>query len=162
MTAPLFEISGAAASAAGPARSARRADGAAPAGRTPAGAGAPSPRAFTIEIPPRTILLNANDRPNHFARARIVKNLRTIAHQLAVIRRIPHLDRVEITGFVHPPDNRARDPHNWHPTLKAGIDGIRDAGVITDDSSRFVVRTDMLLGAKARFLSFSFEIRELP
>lgn len=120
-----------------------------------------APREFTIEIPPRTILLNANDRPNHYARARVVRNLRTIAHQLAVIRRIPHLERVEITGFVHPPDARKRDPHNWYPTLKAGIDGIRDAGVITDDSSEYVTDGGVLLGAKARFLSFSFTIREL-
>lgn len=118
-------------------------------------------REFTIEIPPRTVLLNANDRPNHYARARIVKNLRTIAHQLAVIRRIPHLDRVEITGFVHPPDNRDRDPHNWYPTYKACVDGIADAGVISKDSSQFLVGSYMLLGPKARHLSFSLLIREV-
>lgn len=129
-----------------------------PGGAAPSPAGA---RAFTIEIPPRTILLNANDRPNHYKRARIVKNLRTIAHQLAVIRRIPHLDRVEITGFVHPPDKRDRDPHNWYPTLKATIDGIRDAGVITNDTSEFLLRTDMQLGEKTRLLSFSLLIREV-
>jgi hypothetical protein len=118
-------------------------------------------RAYTIEIPPRTVLLNANDRPDHFRRARIVKNLRTVAHQLAVIRRIPHLERVEITGFVHPPDGRRRDPHNWYPTLKASIDGIVDSGVILDDSSEIVVRTDMQLGDRARYLSFSLLIQEV-
>jgi crossover junction endodeoxyribonuclease RusA len=118
------------------------------------------PGTFTIEIPARTKLLNLNDRPNHYARARTVKNLRTIAHQLAVIRRLPHLERVSITGFVHPPDNRDRDPHNWSPTLKAATDGIVDAGVITDDSSQYLIRTEMLLGAKTRFLTFSLLIRE--
>lgn len=119
------------------------------------------PREYRIEIPPRTILLNANDRPNHYKRARIVKNLREIACQLARIRRIPHLERVEITGFVHPPDKRDRDAHNWYPTLKATIDGIRDAGVITNDTSEFLLRTDMQMGEKARFLSFSLLIREV-
>lgn len=117
-------------------------------------------REFTIEIPPRTLLLNANDRHNPYKRARIVKNLRTIAHQLAVIRRIPHLERVEITGFVHPPDKRDRDPHNWWPTYKACVDGITDAGVITKDSSEYLVGSAMLLGGKARYLSFSLLIRE--
>lgn len=119
-----------------------------------------APREFRIEIPPRTVLLNANDRHHHYKRARIVKNLREIACQLAAIRRIPHLERVEITGFVHPPDKRDRDPHNWYPTLKAAIDGIRDAGVITNDTSEFLLRTDMQLGEKARYLSFSLLIRE--
>jgi hypothetical protein len=117
-------------------------------------------RQFIIAIPPRTVLLNANDRPNRYARARIVKNLRTIACQLAVIGRIPHLDRVEITGFVHPPDNRDRDPHNWYPTLKATIDGTVDAGVISKDTSAFLIRADMQLGEETRYLSFSLLIRE--
>lgn len=138
------------------------------AGQTPPPAPGPHPargegatRQYTIEIPPRTILLNANDRPDRYKRARIVKNLRTIAHQLAVIRRIPHLGRVEITGFVHPPDNRDRDPHNWWPTYKACVDGIADAGVISKDSSQFLVGSDMRLGPNARYLSFSLLIREV-
>lgn len=122
---------------------------------------AQTPRAYTIQIPPRTILLNANDRPHHMKRARIVRNLRDITRQLAVIRRLPHLERVEIIGFVHPPDSRRRDPHNWYPTLKACIDGTVDAGVISDDDATRLVRTDMQLGAKTRPLSFSLLIREV-
>lgn len=120
-----------------------------------------TPRRYTIEIPPRTILLNANDRHDRYKRARIVKNLRTITHQLAVIRRIPRLERAVITGLVHPPDNRDRDPHNWYPTYKACVDGAVDAGVLAKDSAEFLVGSDMQLGEKARVLSFSLLIREV-
>lgn len=118
------------------------------------------PRTFTIAIPPRTVLLSANHRPGRYEQARTVRNLRTVAHQLAQIGRIPHLDRVEITGRVHPPDDRHRDPHNWALTLKACIDGLVDARVLTDDNSEVLVRTELVLGAPARFLSFSLEIQE--
>ena len=118
-------------------------------------------REYRIEIPPRTTLLNANDRPNRYERARIVKNLRTIAHQLAVIGRVPRLERAVIIGLVHPPDNRDRDPHNWYPTYKACVDGTVDAGVLVKDSAEFLVGSDMQLGGKARYLSFSLLIREV-
>lgn len=119
-------------------------------------------REFTIAIPPRTVLLNANDRHPHWGpKYRIAQNLKTIAHQLAVIQRIPRLERATITGFVHPPDLHRRDPHNWSDTYKACVDGITAAGVLRDDSAEFLVGSDMLLGEKARYLSFSLLVREV-
>lgn len=124
---------------------------------------AAEPREFTIEIPPRTVLLNANDTFKHWApKHAVVKNLRTIAQQLATIQRIPRLDRVLITGYLHPPNNIRRDPANWNLTLKACVDGVVSAGVLVDDSSDYVTDGGVQLGAKARYLSFSFTIRELP
>jgi hypothetical protein len=120
------------------------------------------PRAFTIEIPSRTILLNANDRMHWRRRNDHTQNLRNIAHQLAIIRRIPKLQRATITGFLDTPDDRRRDPANWHPTLKACIDGIVSAGVLPDDSAKYVTDGGIRLGVRTRVLSFSFEIREEP
>lgn len=119
-------------------------------------------RVFTIDIPPRTELLNLNRRPHYFKEARIAKNLRLVAFQLAKYRRIPRLDRAVITGYLHVPDNRRRDPANWQLTLKHCIDGVVDAGVLADDSAQYVTDGGVRLGAKTRYLSFSFEIRELP
>lgn len=36
------------------------------------------------------------------------------------------------------PGERRRDPHNWMPTVKAVIDGIRRAGIWPDDNSEWV------------------------
>lgn len=118
-------------------------------------------RTFTIAIPPRTELLSANDRLNRYVAARRVKNLRTIAHQLARIQRIPRLERVQIVGVVHPPNKKRRDPHNWAPTLKACVDGLVDAGVLADDNADVLVRTAFALGEGAQYLSFSLLIREV-
>lgn len=146
---------------AGPARTTPRAAGGVPADRTPAGT--PAPREYRIEIPPRTVLLNANDTFKHWSQKhRVVKNLREISQQLATIQRLPQLERVLITGYLHPPNNQRRDPANWNLTLKACVDGIVSAGVLVDDSSEYVTDGGVQLGVKARFLSFSFTIRELP
>lgn len=119
-------------------------------------------RTFTVAIPPRTELLSANGRLNRYVAARRVKNLRTVAHQLARIQRIPRLERVEVIGLVHAPnDGRRRDPHNWAPTLKACVDGLVDAGVLADDNADVLVRTAFALGEGAQYLSFSLLIREV-
>lgn len=36
-----------------------------------------------------------------------------------------------------------RDPANWYPTVKAIMDGIVDAGVLQDDSARYLLGPDM-------------------
>lgn len=40
---------------------------------------------------------------------------------------------------------RARDPHNWYPTVKAVVDGLVDAGVWPDDNSDWVTTLEPVL-----------------
>ena len=48
--------------------------------------------------------------------------------------------RVRVTLHYIPPDRRVRDAENPTPTLKAVCDGIVDAGIVRDDSPKFMVK----------------------
>jgi hypothetical protein len=107
----------------------------------------PSPRTFTITLPPGLELLNANDRPHWAKKARIVRELRRAAWACARSARIPRLERATVlVEYQPPPASRTRDAGNWAPTGKALIDGCRDAGVFPDDNSRHVVQESYRIG----------------
>jgi crossover junction endodeoxyribonuclease RusA len=100
---------------------------------------------YRIEFPPGTELVSANSRMHYFAKAKIMAALRREAAVLA--RDIPHLDRVHVTGIFYPPDRRRRDAGNilfW--AVKAGVDGIVDAGVLDDDNDDYVLSTTFIRG----------------
>jgi crossover junction endodeoxyribonuclease RusA len=100
---------------------------------------------YRIEFPPGTELVSANSRIHHFAKAKIVAALRKKAAVLA--QDIPHLQKVHVTGIYYPPDKRRRDAGNflfW--AVKAGVDGIVDAGVIDDDNDDYVLSTTFIRG----------------
>lgn len=119
------------------------------------------PRQWVIAIPPGTVLLNLNNRMHWAKQNRIKQNLKNIAHQLAVIQRIPHIERAHVSGLLHQPDRRKRDPHNWALTYKEAVDGIVAAGVLTDDSSEYLIDGGIQDGDPARMLSFSLVITEV-
>ncbi len=86
---------------------------------------------------PFTAPLSLNDRLNHTVRWVKTKPWRKAAKELAVEAGIPPCRRITIELFYTPRDDRARDPLNLVASLKAVEDGIVDAGVIPDDSSRY-------------------------
>lgn len=44
-----------------------------------------------------------------------------------------------IVKFVFPvTSNRRRDPHNYYPTIKSIVDGLTDANLWPDDTSKYV------------------------
>ena len=128
------------------------------------------PRVFVIQLPPGQELLNSNDRRNRYVEARLVKNLRNTACQIAQAQKVPLLDRVHITGIHRPVNNRVRDAANLYPSYKAAIDGLVSAGVLSNDDDAHVVGPDMVTGpidqvAKARKLpsgSLILVLTELP
>ncbi len=81
--------------------------------------------------------LSLNDRLNWKLKWVKTKPWREAACTLAKAQHIPPCRRVEIQLWYTPRDVRARDPLNLVATLKAVEDGIVDAGVIPDDSSRY-------------------------
>lgn len=98
-----------------------------------------APRTWTVTLPAGVKLLNANDRLHWAAEARIKKDLRTLGYVLALKAKIPHLGRAQIVCVYQPPDRRDRDPANWHPSVKALVDGmVSDAKILPDDSSRYL------------------------
>jgi hypothetical protein len=102
-------------------------------------------RSWRIDLPCGP-LLTSNQRLHHMAKADLTKDLRGYAATLAKAAHIPLLERVHVYAYVIPPDRRKRDPANWYPSVKAAIDGIRDAGVIPDDDAAHLVGPDMRLG----------------
>lgn len=114
---------------------------------------------FRVALPPRLILLNANERPHHYRRAEITKVLRRAAAVAA--RHVPHLERAHLIGVLHPPTRGRRDPANWYPSFKAVTDGLIDQGVLDDDDHTRVLGPDMRLGHVVQGARLVMHIRSL-
>ncbi len=113
-------------------------------------------RDWLLTAPPGMRLLTSNDRGHWAAGAKATADLRDAFGWLARSRRIPELRAAHVLYYI-----RARgrfDPANWMPTAKAAIDGIVDAGVLPDDSRRYLVGPDPREGERP---GFSLLIREL-
>ena len=115
------------------------------------GAGTKTPRTFTLEIPPGTVLRTSNDRLHRMEEHKRNKVLRELGQQLAREQRIPRLERADVLTTYIPPPRAKKDRHplasarvedagSLYPTSKALIDGCRDAGVWADDNFRHVRR----------------------
>lgn len=91
---------------------------------------------WLIDLPYTAPPLTANQRLHWAPKAELVKQIRGDVATLARSKRLPlGLDRIEVTLHWQAPDRRRRDSDNLYPTLKACIDGLRDAGVVVDDDS---------------------------
>lgn len=89
----------------------------------------------------RNEMLTANDKMHWGARARITKQLRRRGYMLGREGRgvdILCLQRARVEFEFAYPDRRRRDRHNLAPTVKAIMDGLIDAGLLPDDSDRFL------------------------
>lgn len=104
----------------------------------------------TLYIPAPDAWINQNDRTHRMAVARLTKAWRWAAHVAAKDARLPTFEqRVRITATIHKLHGRQYDAANWSPTAKAAVDGLRDAGVLLDDSNKYVVGPDMRAGERA-------------
>lgn len=101
-------------------------------------------KVYKIEMPAGMPLLNANGREHWSKRANVTSTIRMTARNLA--SHIPHLERVKIRAIYYASNNRRRDMSNLFPSVKAAVDGLVDAGVLKDDSDRFVVSLEMMRG----------------
>lgn len=86
-------------------------------------------------------MLNMNQPKNRYVQAQYVKRLRQLGWAVARSqpRKITHA--VAIRATIAPPVEtffHKRDSPNYMPTLKALLDGIVDAGVLIDDSDKYV------------------------
>lgn len=83
------------------------------------------------------INLNAERTWHHQRRARMVRAIRAeVAAMAADLHRFD--GQVTITARFRWHDARRRDTSNLLPTIKAAVDGLVDAGVLPDDSDRYV------------------------
>lgn len=102
---------------------------------------------WRLQLPAPTQWVSANDRSHWASKARLVKEWRAAGALWARSKRLPHItEPVQITAWVHRTDRRRADAHNRLPTVKAAIDGLVDAGVLTDDSDQYVTAVAMKAG----------------
>jgi len=98
---------------------------------------------ITVRIPTGAKYMNANDRPNRWAKAAQTKVWRAQAFAAARHSGGDMLHGlVRITATVHIADKRRREVSNYFPTFKACVDGFVDAGVLADDSDAHVIGPD--------------------
>jgi hypothetical protein len=104
---------------------------------------------LTLAIDAPAPWITANQRGSWRASAGHIAAWRAKAAWAAKAANLPAVEgHVRITAFVQ--RNHARggrwDPANWYLTAKAAIDGLVDAGVLLDDSTRHVTGPDMRAG----------------
>ena len=92
---------------------------------------------WTLELPFQRPL-SLNDRMHHMVRYRKAKPYREAACWLAKAAKIPPCERIKVVLVYTPPDRRRRDPINLTATQKVAEDGLVDAGVVPDDTPRYV------------------------
>lgn len=98
------------------------------------------------------MLLTANQRFHWAEKARRVAYWRDLARVTALGARhaaglpAPALQRAHVLAVITWPTNHRRDVSNWHPTIKACVDGIADAGWLPDDNDRHVIGPDLRRG----------------
>lgn len=81
---------------------------------------------------------NAERRMNMHVRGKIVKQWRTDFCLLAKHQKIPRLMSAQISVVPYQKRGKLQDVAACAPAAKAAIDGLVDAGVLPDDSSKFV------------------------
>jgi crossover junction endodeoxyribonuclease RusA len=89
-------------------------------------------------------LINANDRDHWRKSAGKTATIRSVARGQA--KGIPRLGKVKVRCVYYAPDNRRRDTTNLFPSIKAAMDGIVDAGVLKDDSDKYIVSYEIARG----------------
>lgn len=88
--------------------------------------------------------LNSNDRDAHWGRRKSL----SAAYRLSVYsecrtKLIPQLEGAYVMALISFGTSRRRDVLNVYPTVKACIDGMVDAGVIPDDSDKYLIGPDL-------------------
>lgn len=94
---------------------------------------APAARTWTVEHAARPWTLNGERKLSKYQRADLVRSWRHAFAYLIKQAKVPHLDRITVTATPILADRVAQDVAGCFPAAKAAIDGIKDAGVITDD-----------------------------
>jgi crossover junction endodeoxyribonuclease RusA len=82
--------------------------------------------------------LSANQREHWTVKAGLTKRVREEVAWRARAAKIGRQDHVVVQLHYAPQDKRRRDASNLMATQKPGVDGLVDAGVVPDDTARWV------------------------
>lgn len=97
-----------------------------------------SGREWQLVIPAPARWLSLNDRRDRRAETPDRREWRRAGWAYAKQAKLPRLDRVHIDAELRFTDRRERDAHNYAPTWKAVVDGLVDAGLVADDSTKYL------------------------
>lgn len=89
----------------------------------------------------RDVLMTSNQRTHWAAKARQTRAIREMAFVMCKHERARLLPAATLEVVTKWGDHRVRDAANIEPTSKAAVDGCVDAGVLIDDSSRYLKHT---------------------
>lgn len=98
-----------------------------------------------ILAPGKWVTTNGQRTRHHYDQAATVTPWRQAA-ALAARGMEPIAPPVAITATIHKSHNRRYDLDGITPTVKACIDGLRDAGVLAEDDDRHVVELTIRAG----------------
>lgn len=117
----------------------------------------------TLTIPAPCEWINANMRSGSWhKKANLTRQWRNAAHVAALQAHLPRIDvHVRIVAHIHKATSNAYDSLNYADTAKAAVDGLRDAGVLIDDSNKYVTGPDMRPGARAERAHLILTITEI-
>lgn len=105
-----------------------------------------APAEYRILLP-ITKPLSLNERLHWAAKNRRTQEIRSAVAILARTKpyRIPHLERCTVQLEWRPRTAHRRDGDNTSPTVKAAVDGLRDAKVIDDDDTSRVTHLPVVI-----------------
>ncbi len=88
--------------------------------------------------PARLLTANAQRRMHHYAQAEVIRQWRWAARVLAMTEHVPAFASIELDCFPMQRRGVLADAGAHAPVVKAVLDGLVDAGVVVDDSPRYV------------------------
>lgn len=97
-----------------------------------------APRTWCLDLQWKKPPLSLNDRRNRYREAELKRTIRFTGGWLAKKAGIPQLTSIHVQLHYVPVDNRTRDSDNLIATQKPLIDGLKDSGVVIDDSPAYV------------------------
>lgn len=107
--------------------------------------------------------ITANHRSHFHAKAEKTRHLRGVG-RLAAVDDKRKYERAHLTVSIGWPDKRRRDAHNLMPTLKALIDGMVDAGLLSDDDDKHLIGPDLrpYYAGIPGVIELRFNFKEIP
>jgi len=99
---------------------------------------------IVLDAPARMFTMNyARGSANRFTLAALTDLWRSAMKARAVELAVPHFATVRIHAWPYQHKGTLADTGSHMPVIKACVDGLRDAGVLTDDTGREVLAITM-------------------
>lgn len=119
--------------------------------------------AYVLVIPAPCAFIRSNDHTYWRKRHELTATWRDRAAWSAKVARIPALafGPVSITATIHRQDKRRFDLDGTAPTVKACIDGLRDAAVLADDDCGVIPELTLRYGEPTKPAQVVLTIRPI-